>query len=82
MKSLKHPDKFVDRHIGPRESEIQEMLKTIGANSVDDLIQETIPQSIRLSNELKLDPPLNEHEFINHLREIADKNKVYNPTLA
>jgi glycine dehydrogenase len=77
MKSIEHPDKFVDRHIGPREFEIQEMLKTIGAKSVDELIQETIPQSIRLNNKLKLDPPLNEHEFINHLREIADKNKVY-----
>jgi len=41
-------DKFVERHIGPNEEEIQKMLATIGANSVDELLEQTLPQSIRL----------------------------------
>jgi glycine dehydrogenase len=40
-------DKFVNRHNGPRESDVKIMLKKIGANSVDDLINQTIPVAIR-----------------------------------
>ena len=62
MKILEHPDKFVDRHIGPDNDEINEMLKTIGVESLEKLISETIPSNIRLSEKLK---------------KIAAKNKVF-----
>ena len=48
MKILNHPDKFVDRHIGPNSMEIQEMLDAIGVDSVETLINETIPEQIKL----------------------------------
>lgn len=77
MNSIEHPDKFVNRHLGPHEEAIAEMLKAICVNSVEELIQETIPQSIRLSDKLKIDPPLSEYKFLEHLKELASKNKVF-----
>ncbi len=77
MSSLEHPDKFVNRHIGPRENQLEEMAKQCGAESVDDLINQTIPPQIRLDKELNLKPAVNEHTFIKNLKEIAAKNKVY-----
>ncbi len=74
---MEHPDKFVNRHLGPRQEDILEMLKAIGVDSVEKLIQETIPQSIRLTEKLKIDPPISEYKFIEHLKELASKNKVY-----
>lgn len=77
MKILEHPDKFVNRHIGPNENEINEMLQTINVNSLDDLINETIPSQIRLKKELNLDDPVTEYRFLENLKKIAKKNKVY-----
>jgi glycine dehydrogenase len=77
MKSFQHPDVFEQRHIGPNTDEINEMVKLCGVNSIDELIDETVPASIRLKNKLKLDTPLSEFEFINQLNAIASKNKVY-----
>ena len=77
MKSFQHPDVFEQRHIGPNTDEINEMVKLCAVNSIDELIDETVPASIRLKNKLKLDEPLSEFEFIHHLNTIASKNKVY-----
>ena len=77
MKPFEHPDRFEFRHIGPDEKDIKLMAKECGVNSIDELIDETIPKNIRLENELKLDEPLSEFEFINKIKEIASKNKVY-----
>jgi glycine dehydrogenase len=77
MNLFEHPDKFVNRHLGPREEDITEMLKAIGVDSVEKLIQETVPQSIRLAEKLKIDPPISEYKFIEHLKELASRNKVY-----
>ncbi len=46
MKNIQNTEKFVNRHIGPREDEIDEMLKAIGVNSIDELINETVPDNI------------------------------------
>ncbi len=70
-------DKFVARHNGPRESDIKQMLKKIGANSVDELIDQTIPSAIRLKKPLNLPAGLTEYQYHKHLRKIAAKNKVY-----
>ncbi|MDD5361482.1 MAG: aminomethyl-transferring glycine dehydrogenase [Ignavibacteria bacterium] len=70
-------DSFKSRHIGPRNNDINEMLKVVNADSIDKLIEETVPNNIRLDKPLKLSEPLTEFEFINRLREIASKNKLY-----
>ena len=68
---------FASRHIGPDEKDISIMLKEIGINSVDQLILETIPSSIRLKGKLQLPPPASEYRFLKELRTIAAKNKVF-----
>lgn len=70
-------DLFSKRHIGIREADFQHMLKTIGAESLEQLITETIPDDIRLKKPLDLDVALSEHEFLSHIQELAEKNKVY-----
>jgi glycine dehydrogenase len=70
-------DAFALRHIGPNENELQHMLKTIGAKSLDQLILETIPADIRLKSPLNLAPAMTEYEFSNHISELGSKNKVF-----
>ncbi len=77
MNNFEFYDKFVDRHVGPNEEEISKMLSAIGVSSLDELIDKTVPSSIRLEEELKLDLPQSEFEFMNHLKQIASKNKVF-----
>ena len=77
MEIFKHPDKFVNRHIGPNDVEINEMAETIGVSSLDNLIGEIVPEHIWLKKELNVDPALSEFEYIEILKNIAQKNKVY-----
>jgi glycine dehydrogenase len=70
-------DAFALRHIGPRENDLQIMLKTIGAASLDQLISETIPDDIRLKTPLDLDPAMTEYEYSNHISQLGNKNKVF-----
>ncbi|HOI30018.1 MAG TPA: aminomethyl-transferring glycine dehydrogenase [Melioribacteraceae bacterium] len=77
MNNFEFFDKFVDRHIGPDENEIKKMLDVIGVSSLDELIEKTVPKSIKLKDELKLDEPMTEFEFLNHLRDVASKNKIF-----
>ena len=70
-------DAFALRHIGPNEKELHHMLKTIGAESLDQLILETIPEDIRLKKTLNLAPAMSEYEFSNHIAELGNKNKVF-----
>jgi len=71
-------DKFVSRHIGPREEDIKEMLKVIGVQSLDELIDQTIPANIRLKKPLNLSNGLTEREYFRKILKIAQKNKVFN----
>ena len=68
---------FSSRHIGLSENDIIKMLEAIGENSIESLIEKTIPNSIRLKNPLKLNEPMSEYQYLNHLKEIANENKVY-----
>ncbi len=77
MKPFQHPDVFESRHIGPDQKEINEMVKLCGVDSVDQLIDQTIPKNIRLKNKLKLDDALSENEFLARINELAQKNKIY-----
>lgn len=76
MTTLKHYDEFVNRHIGPREDETAEMLKTLNVSSLDELIGQTIPDHIRLKEPLKLSEPMSEYAFLNYIRELASKNHI------
>ncbi|GGG89446.1 glycine dehydrogenase (aminomethyl-transferring) [Polaribacter pacificus] len=68
---------FQRRHIGPDSKEQAAMLSTIGVNSLDQLIDETVPDHIRLEKELDLAPAMSEYEYLSHIQELAAKNKVY-----
>jgi glycine dehydrogenase len=70
-------DRFALRHIGPRPSDLEEMLRVIGVESVDELIYETVPAGIRLKNPLDLAPAMSEYEFANHINKLGAKNKQY-----
>lgn len=71
-------DKFVSRHIGPRENDIEEMLKVIGVQSLDELIDQTVPSNIRLEKPLNLSNGLTEREYYRKILNLAKKNKVFN----
>jgi glycine dehydrogenase len=74
-----HPDRFERRHIGPSPGETKEMLNFLGVNSLDELIEQTVPDSIRLKKPMSFtgfDGALGEFEYLGHLREIAAKNRV------
>lgn len=70
-------DAFALRHIGPRESDLQHLFKTIGVDSLDQLIAETIPADIRLKKDLELDAPMTEFEYLSHIQKLGSKNKVF-----
>lgn len=68
---------FINRHNGPRDNEIQQMLDVVGASSLDALINETIPAQIRLPKPLNLPEGMSEWEYLAHLKEIGSKNKIF-----
>ncbi|MGB0979938.1 MAG: glycine dehydrogenase, partial [Croceimicrobium sp.] len=70
-------DAFAYRHIGPRVEDLDEMLKVVGADSLKQLISETIPEDILLESDLDLSEAMTENEFLNHIRDLARKNKVF-----
>ena len=70
-------DKFVNRHNGPRANDIAAMLEAIGAHSLDELIEQTVPAAIRLKAPLNLPEGMSEYQYHKHLRGIAAKNKVF-----
>ncbi|MEM8524882.1 MAG: aminomethyl-transferring glycine dehydrogenase [Bacteroidota bacterium] len=77
MKTIRFFDQFVDRHIGPNPKEQQAMLSTIGVESLEQLIDETVPASIRMTKELDLPEALSEHEYLRELKATAAKNKSF-----
>ena len=68
---------FIYRHIGPNEAETKQMLKTIGVKSLNALIDRTVPPSIRLNKKLDLPSSMSENDYLDHLKEISLKNKIY-----
>ncbi len=74
---MKTFDSFVDRHTGlNNKSDLQEMLATIGVGSVEELLQQVIPQSIRLKRDLDLPAAMSEYEYSQHIAELAAKNRT------
>ncbi len=71
-------DTFVSRHVGPNEEQLKEMLATIGVASVDELICQVVPATIRLKKPLNLPAEgMSEYEFAGHIRALGRKNKLY-----
>ena len=70
-------DSFALRHIGPRRSDLKPMLETIGAESMEQLIYETVPEDIRLEKDIELDAAMTEQEFLEHVNHLAEKNKLF-----
>jgi len=70
-------DTFAPRHIGPRGDDVAAMLKEVGASSLDALIDEAIPASIRLKAPLNLPDAESESAYLSRLKTIAKKNKVF-----
>ena len=77
MVSPRHPDRFVDRHIGPDLHEVMQMLEVLGKSSLDDLIDKTVPARIRMSRPLELGPGRSEYGLLRELEGIAAKNQVF-----
>lgn len=68
---------FESRHNSATQADINTMLSAVKADSVDQLIEQTIPAKIRLEKPLNLPEPLNEWQFLNHFKTMASKNKMY-----
>ena len=70
-------DLFASRHIGISEDDLQHMLKTVKAESLDQIIAETIPSDIRLPQPLQLSEAMSENGFLSHIKELSEKNKMF-----
>ncbi|MEW6652047.1 MAG: aminomethyl-transferring glycine dehydrogenase [Bacteroidota bacterium] len=75
--SLENFEKFVHRHVGVRQNDIEKMCAAIGVSSLDDLIDKTVPASIRLKDKLELDEAETETEFLKSMKELSQKNRMY-----
>src|SRR5881409_363843 len=74
---LSPSDTFVHRHIGPTDADIQEMLATLGFQSLDALLSATVPDDIRLRAPLALGPHRGEYDVLADLRSLHDRNKIF-----
>ncbi|MEP1553080.1 MAG: glycine dehydrogenase (aminomethyl-transferring), partial [Paraglaciecola sp.] len=76
LSQLEQTQDFVRRHIGPSDTEMAAMLSDIGATSLDDLMQQTVPEGIRLAESLKVGEAETEANALAYLKDVASKNKV------
>lgn len=74
---VRYQERFDTRHNGPDELQIDEMLQTIGLSSLDELIDKTIPASIRLQKDMDLPAARGEYQFLKDFKSLASKNKIY-----
>ncbi|MFI5136737.1 MAG: aminomethyl-transferring glycine dehydrogenase [Sphingobacteriales bacterium] len=75
--NIDYQEQFQSRHIAPNQADTAQMLKTIGVNSLDELIAQTVPEKIRLKAPLNLPAAKSEFDYLNTLQQTASKNKVY-----
>jgi glycine dehydrogenase len=75
--NIDYQEKFQSRHIAPNQADTAQMLKTIGVNSLDELIDQTVPAGIRLKKPLNLPAAKSEFDYLNTLKQTASKNKVF-----
>ncbi|MDE2736082.1 MAG: hypothetical protein OXI72_16925, partial [Gemmatimonadota bacterium] len=70
-------DAFVRRHIGPTAADVAAMLAAVGADSLDDLMAESLPAAIRMQGPLALGEGISEYELMGRLRELASQNRIH-----
>ncbi len=76
-KTLATYDQFINRHIGPSAEDLKKMYETIGVNSIGELMDETIPDNIRMEGGLDIPEALSEFEYLRELRKISEKNQIF-----
>ena len=72
-----HPDTFESRHIGPNEREIEKMLQQLQVKSMEELMDQTLPSSIRLQKNLALPEGISEHQFLQEILQLGNENKQF-----
>ena len=70
-------NEFQSRHIGPRPSDLTNMLTTIGESSLSSLIDHTVPANIRMKRSLKLPAAMTEYEYLQHMQGLSQKNNLF-----
>jgi glycine dehydrogenase len=75
--NIDYQEKFEHRHIAPNPADTTEMLHTVGVDTIDELIAQTVPQKIRLAKPLNLPAAQSEFDYLNALKQTASKNKVF-----
>ena len=75
--NIDYQEKFQSRHIAPNQADTKQMLKFVGVNSLDELIEQTVPAGIRLKKPLNLPAAKSEFDYLNTLKQTASKNKVF-----
>lgn len=68
---------FVNRHISLNENDTREMLDKVGVPDIQELVNQTIPSTIRLEKDIEISQPLSEYEMLLHSKELASKNALY-----
>jgi len=68
---------FRTRHIGPNATETAQMLKTIGVNNLEKLVDDTVPTGIRMKQSLNLPAAMSEYDYLQHIKSVGEKNKVF-----
>ncbi|TAM97572.1 MAG: glycine dehydrogenase (aminomethyl-transferring) [Rhodanobacteraceae bacterium] len=77
LHDLEQHDAFIHRHIGPDDAEIAHMLKAVGYDSLDAMVDAIVPATIRQKNPLALPPAVTETEALAKIRALADRNEVF-----
>ena len=75
LETLQYQDAFIDRHIGPEDGQVAEMLETLGLESLEQLIEKTVPASILSERPMSVGDPMTENDALAKLKAIAGKNK-------
>ncbi|MBT8147675.1 MAG: glycine dehydrogenase (aminomethyl-transferring), partial [Gammaproteobacteria bacterium] len=75
LEDLQYQEEFLDRHIGPSDTQIQLMLDALQLDSLNDLLDKTVPAAIRMDEPLAMDAPVSEAAALSRLKELANKNK-------
>ncbi len=75
--TLQQTDRFDDRHNGLFDQDFDQMLRAVGVETIDELIDQTVPKAIRLPRPLNLPAPQGEHEFLSNFKKLAQQNKIF-----
>ncbi len=77
MDEIRAREPFVDRHLGPRDSQVPAMLEAIGVGSLAELVDQTVPRSLRTDRPLQIDEARSEAQALEDLRELSERNQVF-----